>query len=288
MINFGKIGFLIAFLSFLAILAFLGIKSFKLSKPASTPPLAPKSHSTPQGEKIKYPQDFTIVLVGDSMTEGLGNSDELRKYLKDYYPDKSFEVLNYGFGSTNILSIPERLEKTTFYTRDFRPITDIDFDLIIIESMGHNPLSHLPLEEGLKKQAEALDKIVSILKTKNPNAKIVFLVTIAPSKVLYGTGTVELSKEKRLEWANERIAYIKNHIEYSSKNNIPLINVYKRSLKAPPKDELSGSAYEKSLIEGDLNIDLVNDKDYIHLSPTGIVFVSKIIAEEINNQKLLE
>lgn len=221
--------------------------------------------------KVKYPQDFTIVLVGDSMTEALGNSTELKSYLKEYYPNKSFEVLNYGFGSTNILTVPERLEKSTFYTRDFRPITDIDFDLIVLESFGHNPLSQLPLEEGLKKQTETLDKIVNILKTKNPRAKIVFMTTIAPSKVLYGTGTVELSKEKRLEWANERIAYIKNHIDYASKHNIPLIN-----------------AYEKSLIEGDLNIDLVNDKDFIHPAPTGVVFLSRTLADGIYHLKLLE
>lgn len=272
MFNLVKIGLLTAFLTFMGVSSFLIFRFLGHSTPkVFLPSPTPGSFSTLQGEKIKYPQDFTIVLVGDSLTAGLGNSDELRKYLKEYYPDKSFEVLNYGFGSTNILSVPERLEKTTFYTRDFRPIIDIDFDLIIIESFGHNPLSEFPLEEGLKKQTETLGKIVNIIKNKNPNAKIAFLTTIAPSKILYGTGTVELSREKRLEWANERIAYIKNHIDYAQKNNIPLIN-----------------AFEKSLIEGDLNIDLVNDKDFIHLSPTGIVFISKMLADGIYNLKLLE
>ena len=36
-------------------------------------------------QKVKYPQDYTIVMLGDSMTETLGNSDELKKFLSDYY-----------------------------------------------------------------------------------------------------------------------------------------------------------------------------------------------------------
>lgn len=270
MFQFWKLIALVIVLFFLSLAGFLSIRGFIKNNTASQK-AAPNPTPTLVNGKVKYPEDFTIVLVGDSMTEAFGNSDELRKYLKEYYPSKSLEVLNYGFGSTNILSVPERLEKTTFHTRDFRPITDIDFDLIVIESMGHNPLSQFPLEEGLKKQTEALDKIVSILKAKNPRAKIVFMTTIAPSKVLYGTGVVDLSKQKRLEWANERIAYIKNHIDYANKHNIPLVN-----------------AYEKSLIEGDLNIDLVNDKDFIHPSPTGVVFLSKELADGIYKLKLLE
>lgn len=270
MFQFWKLTAIVVILFFLSLASFLSVRGFIKGNQA-VGETAPNPTPKLVDGKVTYPQDFTIVLVGDSMTEAFGNSTELRANLKEYYPNKSFEVLNYGFGSTNILTIPDRLEKTTFYTRDFRPITDIDFDLIVIESFGHNPLSQFPLEEGLKKQNETLDKIVSILKAKNPQAKIVFMTTISPSKVLYATGTVELSREKRLEWATERIAYIKNHIDYANKNNIPLVN-----------------AYEKSLIEGDLNIDLVNDKDFIHPSPTGVIFLSKILADEIYNQKLLD
>ena len=123
---------------------FLSKKS-KEQAPISKAPIEVKGLSS---ARVKYPVDYTIVLVGDSMTEVLGNSDELRKYLDEYYPNKTFEVLNYGFGSTNILSLPQRLTEKTFHGREFRPITDIDFDLIIIESFGHNPLSDLPLKEG--------------------------------------------------------------------------------------------------------------------------------------------
>ncbi|MDO8638846.1 MAG: hypothetical protein Q7R43_04680, partial [Candidatus Daviesbacteria bacterium] len=166
-------------------------------------------------KKIKYPQDLTIVMIGDSMTERLGNSDEIRADLKKYNPNKSVEILNYGFGSTNILSVPERLEKDTFFQRTFRPILDIDFDLVLIESFGFNPLSQFSLEEGLKKQTDTLDQIISKIKAENPRAKIIFVATIAPSRYHYGENTVDLTPEKRMAWADERIAYIKNHIDFA-------------------------------------------------------------------------
>lgn len=222
--------------------------------------------------KIKYPQDYTIVLLGDSMTEKLGNSDEIRVYLKKYYPDKTFEILNYGFGSTNILSVQERLEKETFYRRSFRPILDIDFDLILIESFGHNPLSEFPLKEGLKKQTEALDKIVETIKKENPQVKIIFVATISPNKKQYGRGQVELEPEVRAKWAEERIAYIKNHIDYAKTHNIPLINIYEKSLN----------------FDGDGNLDYISSIDYIHPSPNGVYLISEEIAKYIYENEILD
>ena len=220
--------------------------------------------------KVKYPQDFTIVLLGDSMTEKLGNSDELRTYLKSNHPNKTFEILNYGFGSTNILSAQTRLEKETFFGRTFRPILDIDFDLILIESFGNNPLSQFPQDVGLKKQTEALDKIVETIKKENPKAKIVFVATIAPNKNLYGKGQVDLTPEKRAEWANERIAYIKNHIKYANDHQIPVINIFEKS-----RDE-----------NGNGNLDYLSSSDYIHPSPNGVYFISEQIAEYISDNKI--
>lgn len=221
--------------------------------------------------KVKYPVDYLIVLVGDSMTEALGNSDELKEDLINYYPNKTFDVLNYGFGSTNILSLQKRLEEKTFNGREFRPITDIDFDLILIESFGHNPLSQFPLEEGLRKQTESLEKAVQTIKAKNPKAKIVFVATIAPSMKNYGRGQVDLSDQEREKWAKEREAYIKNHIKYAVDHNIPIINVF-----------------EKSKIYGDLDLEYVRTEDYIHPSPKGVIFISKEIADFIFKNKILE
>ncbi|MCR4306284.1 MAG: SGNH/GDSL hydrolase family protein [Candidatus Daviesbacteria bacterium] len=222
--------------------------------------------------KVKYPDDFTIVLVGDSMTERLGNSDEIRANLKEYYPDKSVEVLNYGFGSTNILSVEERLTEKTFYNREFRPILDIAFDILILESFGNNPLSELSLEDGIKKQTEALDRIVELIKEGNPRAKLIFMATIAPNRSEFGKGVLDLSDKEREKWVKERVSYIQNHIDYAKSHNIPLANAYEESLT---KD---GTGKEEYL----------SKDDFIHPSPKGVIFISKQIADFLYESKILE
>lgn len=261
------ISVVVLLLIIISLFFFLSKKS-KDQKPINKAPIEVKGLDS---ARVKYPVDYTIVLVGDSMTEVLGNSDELRKYLDEYYPNKTFEVLNYGFGSTNILSLPQRLTEKTFHGREFRPITDIDFDLIIIESFGHNPLSELPLKEGLKKQTEILDQTVNIIKEKNPRAKLVFMATISPNKQNYAKGQVDLTPEARSIWVEERIEFIKNHIEYAKSHNIPLINVYEKSLNK----------------DGDGKIEFVNSSDYIHLSASGVHLISRETADFIYNGKLL-
>ena len=216
--------------------------------------------------QIKTPSKVapTIVFIGDSMTEYLGNFDELRKYLKHYYPDKKFLLLNYGFSSTNILSVPERLtNESTHSGRIFQAINDIPFDLVLIESFGHNPLSGYPLKEGLKLQTEALDKAVATITQKHPKSSIIFMTTIAPNRERYGEGVVNLTTEERGKWAEERSSYIENHIRYAKSHNIPLINIYQKSL------DKNGSG----------NVDYVNSNDFIHPSPTGVYFISEEIAK---------
>lgn len=264
--------FILGFISFehFNISRKIEIKLLGIHTPASDT-RAPEKINISGKTKTKYPQDYTIVMVGDSMTEKLGNSDELKAYLKKYFPQKSFQILNYGFGSTNILSVQDRLEKETFHGRIFQPILDIDFDVILIESFGHNPLSQFPQDVGLKKQTEALDKIVGSIKNANPTAKIVFVATIAPNRRHYGEGQVNLTPEKRAEWADERIAYIKNHIDYANAHGIPLINIYEKSL------------------DGDQggNPDYISGDDFIHPSPNGVYFISEQIAKSLFEQKIL-
>lgn len=204
------------------------------------------------------------------MTEYLGNFDELKGYLKNYYPKKKFLLLNYGFSSTNILSVQERLEKESSHSgRIFQAINDIPFDLILIESFGHNPLSDHPLEEGLKLQRGALDKVVSTITKKHTKSAIIFVATIAPNKERYAEGIVNLTTEARGKWAAERVEYIKNHIDYAKSHNIPLINIYEKSLNQ----------------NGTGSLDYINSNDFIHPSPTGIYFISEEIAKFLYNNK---
>lgn len=243
----------------------------QIQKPEEFPKNLPTS--------VKPSDAYTIILVGDSMTDFLGeNPIALRKHLKTHYCDenctpkgKVFGIFNLGFGSTNVLSLQDRIEKESFYNgKQFQSILAREFDLIIIESFGNNPLSQFPLEQGLKKQEEALDNAVRTIHKAKPNAVIAFMSTVAPIRNRYGEGAVVLPPEERQKWADERIAYIKNHIKFAEDHNIPLINVYEKSLK-----------------EGDGNIDYINTTDFIHPSVTGIDFISKEIADWIFNNRVL-
>lgn len=268
--SFNRYLLLLLTLVFLTVLV-IGYKFIlDLKDPSKTSLPSPTQAPTPAviNNKVKYPEDFTIVLLGDSMTERLGNSDEIRSYLKKTYPTKTVEVLNYGFGSTNILSAPERLTKTTQYSREFRPILDIDFDMIIFESFGINPLSQYPLEEGLKLQTNALDKSVQLIKESNPDAKLVFLATLSPNSKSFGLKTLDLTPQKRAQWVKERVAYIKNHIDYANTHNIPLINVFEKSLQK----------------NGDGNPIYISSDDNIHPSPSGVYLISQEIADFITKQ----
>ena len=254
------------------ILLLILILLFKPSAKSQPKPSQPTVVNILGKEKVKYPQDVTMVMIGDSMTESLGNSDELKKFLSEYYKGKSFEVLNYGFGATNILSVMDRITKETQHGRLFRPIEEIDYDLVLLESFGQNPLSEYGLEQGLKRQTEELGKIVEKLKEANPQGKIVFVATISPNSKTFAKTQVELSEEVRAEWVKERIAYIKNHIAFARKNDLPLINIF-----------------ESSLLENeDGNPEYINTQDFIHPSPKGIIFISKQIADFLYHNIMIE
>lgn len=216
---------------------------------------------------------YTLIFVGDSMTEELGpNFVDLRKDLANYYPQKSFGLFNYGFGSTNILSVDDRLNHdTTYLGQNFPAILGRYFDIILLESFGDNPLSQYPLDQGLQIQTATLDHLVAEIAFTHPNSLIVFIATIAPSQSLYGKGAVNLSPQQRNQWANERRAYIENHINYAKRHNIPLINVYDKS-----KDK-NGLALTKYL----------NPSNYIHPSALGVRLISQTIADFLFNDHIL-
>ncbi|TSC86647.1 MAG: Uncharacterized protein G01um10147_859 [Microgenomates group bacterium Gr01-1014_7] len=208
---------------------------------------------------------YSIVLVGDSMTAALGSGDRIKKYLNENYPKKEFNIKNFSVGSTNILTLPERLQNLTNYNGAINdPVLNTDFDIVIIESFGHNPLSHLSLEEGLKKHHEVLDQAIKQIKDRHPRAVIIFLATIAPHSSRYGEGVVKLNDEQRTVWANERKKYIENHIDYAKKNKIPLINIYEKS--------------------GD---DYINTTDFIHPSDKGVDFLNREITDYLFTKRII-
>lgn len=206
------------------------------------------------------------------MVAALGkNANELRKELISYYPTHEFVNYNYGFGATNILSVPDRMERqTTYLGETFPPVIDQTVDLIIFESFAYNPLSQLPLAEGLAKQTEILDRSIKASMDRHPGTVVAIMTPIAPSEEFFARGVYDLKPDVRKLWVDERVAYIKNAVEFARKNNIPLINVYEKSLTE----------------EGKANLKYINPADYIHPSKMGVMFISQTIADFIYQNRI--
>ena len=222
--------------------------------------------------EISSKDTYTILLLGDSMTDYLRPHYQiLITDLKSYYPNTEFVILNYGYGATNILSVKDRLRIETEYNQKyFDPINEVEFDIIMIESFGYNPLSQHGIEEGLSLQTDELFDIYNEIRQSHSNSHIIFVSTIAPNKKLFATNSVDLSEEQRVSWANERISYINNHINFAVNNEIPLLNIF-----------------EKSLDDGEGDLRYISESDYIHPSAKGVHFIYEEIAKYIYENGLL-
>ncbi|HKB88739.1 MAG TPA: SGNH/GDSL hydrolase family protein [Patescibacteria group bacterium] len=216
-------------------------------------------------------RSYRIVIVGDSIVASLGlNANTLREDLIKYYPDSEFVTYNYGYPSTNVLSLYERLtQKTKNDSAENPAILKQGFELIIIESFGYNPLSQFPLEEGLKKQNDELEKSVEAILSVKPNAALAFMTPIALDPLHFAMGTRDLSPTVRKQWVEERVAYINNHKKFAQEKGIPIIDVYEASLKP----------------NGEVDRTYISD-DFVHPSKKGIDLISKTIADYIFANKI--
>lgn len=239
---------------------------------ASTPtptPFNPFPYNPPE-IPVKYV--YLTMLVGDSIVGSLGpNAQLLRQHLIELYPNHEFLNYNYGFGSTSIETLPERLTKDTVYKeQNYRPILSHGFDLIIIESFGYNPLSKENEAEGLAKHMNILDESIKLVIKERPETIVAIMTPVAPNRNYLAKGVYDISTEERTKWANERIVYIESVIDYANENQIPLINIYEKSLTS----------------EGDGDLKYINPDDYIHPSAEGVDLISRTIAQFIFDNKI--
>lgn len=216
---------------------------------------------------IPYSRSYLTMLVGDSMVGSLGlNANLLRQHLIEFYPTHEFVNYNYGFGATNIETLPNRLTEDTFYNGQKYPaILSQGFDLIIIESFAYNPLSETERNNDTSKHIQILDESVKKIIKIHPESVVALMVTIAPNKTYYAKGVYDLSDKERLKWVYERISYIEAAIKYAQERKIPLINVYERSLS----------------VSGDGDLKYINPDDHIHPSHEGVDLICRTIAEFI-------
>lgn len=186
---------------------------------------------------------------------------------------RKFLIDNYSLGSTNILSVNDLItQKTTYWDSTFESMLSCDYDLILVESFGYNPLSQFGIEEGIKRQNKALDELMTKLVNTHPNSAIVFGATIVPSKANYAKKVLlDIPDADRVKQAEERMAYIRNHIEYAKSHNISIIDIFNKSLT----------------VDGDGNLIYIDPNDYIHPSTLGVDFIGHEIATVIYNNKIL-
>ncbi len=246
------------------------------SQPSPTPTPSPSPFVTYTLPKIEKKDVYTIFMVGDSMTLALGpHGGSFNKFINELYKNVHRGILidNYASGSTNILSVNEEMTtKTTYWDSTFEPLLSRDFDLILVESFGYNPLSQFGIDGGIKKQTQALDELMKTLITTHPNAAIVFVATISPNKENYAKKILlNIATKDRIAQAEERIAYIKNHISYAKTHNIPVINIFEKSLNA----------------QGDGDLSYIDLYDYIHPSGKGVDFIGHEIANFIWDNQIL-
>lgn len=270
--------FLLLFIALPLIL--LAIQSKNQPAIAATAPIIPTSTPTPDKSFSTYTKPalpkrdmYNIYLIGDSMTHALGpRGGRFTEVLSDAYPDTFFEVSNYAVAGQNIESLDAYLHKTVSPAPDMslNPIYDGDPQVIILESFGYNPLSHLGLEGGLARQAEVLTQLMEKLTQRFPNSVILFLSTIAPDRDTYGRKVLKSSIEGSREQADERISYIKNHSQFATDHNIPLINVYQDSLDTT----------------GDGDTKYINPDDNIHPSAEGLELMSQTMTRRIQEETI--
>ena len=204
---------------------------------------------------------YLTLLVGDSMVAALGPSaNSLRLELLKLYPTHEFVNYNRAVPATNVLTLTSVINENL----------DDGFDLVIIGSFAYNPLSHLPLDQGLKAQTKALDTTIKTLIQKRPEVVIVMITPIAPNKYTFAQKTYALAPEVRAAWVTERIAYINNHIKFAKDHQIPLVNIYETSLNE----------------NGDGNPIYISSDDYIHPSNAGIELMSREIAQFIFDNQI--
>jgi len=260
------------------LLSFLFLKPHLVNVPNKKIPVVPLSTPTPTpfifttytAHQIENKPVYKIVMLGDSMTAALGPhggglSDYMNLlYKKNAQSPQRILIDNYAI-SSNILAVNDELTKITKINEyTFGPLLSEDYDVILIESYGYNPLSQFGVAEGIKQQNLALDELMKILITTHPHAAIVFVATISPNKENYAKATQpNKTVLERTTLANERIGYIKNHIQYAINHHIPLINIYQKSLTE----------------NGDGNMLYINPTDDIHPSFAGV----ELIGHEIGN-----
>jgi hypothetical protein len=216
---------------------------------------------------------ITIALLGDSMIDTMGPEvDALKQSLAKQYPNRQFDLLNYGVGSRDIEYGLYRVTNGYEYRgKHFDSLISTNPDIVVIESFAYNNFGND--QKGIDRHWLALGAITTTIKQKLPNAKIIIGATIAPNSIVYGNGIkdLHLTAMEKIDKANTTKIYLQNAINFASSQGYPLAD-----------------AYHSSLSGNDGLRQYISSTDNLHPSASGSSLFADKIVEAISKHKLLE
>ncbi|OGK18379.1 hypothetical protein A3G67_03760 [Candidatus Roizmanbacteria bacterium RIFCSPLOWO2_12_FULL_40_12] len=234
----------------------------------ANPPPAPQENTpTPTPTKKLSKSYYTVTVFGDSMVDTMGERMEyLEGALKKKYPDTTFFLYNYGIGSQNVEDGLARYNNDFKYQdRNFPAISKIQADVIIIGSFAYNPFSPHSRDRHWLGLTRLVQEAV-----KRKDAEVYMLAETAPLRRQFGKGPggVNWDTDTSYKHSGYIVEQLENVIGLAKSLNVPLIDVYHKSLA------------NESLGEG--KREFVNSHDGIHPSVEGHKFMAEYIANSLN------
>lgn len=215
--------------------------------------------------------EVAIALLGDSMIDTMGDLKTLELALLQYWPNVTFELLNYGVGSTPVESGLERLSKGfRNHDQDFPPLLSQKPDIVIVESFAYN--HPLATAEGLSHQTSTLTQIIQ--EVKKSGAQLMLLATIGPNNETFGMGAPGISwdQNQRKIAAQEIRLFLDNALSLGNNLAVPIVDAYHPSLDK----------------NGNGRGIFISPNDNIHPSQAGIELVSDLVTQKLKNLSLIE
>lgn len=218
-------------------------------------------------QTVPLKKEYKIALYGDSMVDTMGeNLTYLSDALKKKYPNTTFKLYNYGWGSQNVDDGIARWNSSyTYFNRKLPPITTVGADIIILGSFAYNPFA--PYERD--HHWLSLTKLVEM--AKKTGADVYLMAEIAPLRSDFGRGPggVNWDIPTAYEHSGKIIEQLENAIGLAKNLNIILINIFDKTITS-------------NRVEG--KPEFVSSSDGIHPSPKGHEFT----AQEIVNTLILD
>ncbi len=215
---------------------------------------------------------YSIAFLGDSMIDTLGHDlPDMQKLLKAAYPSKSFILLNYGQGATDMENGLFRLtHATTYLDKNYAPLLSFKPDILVIESFAYNHWSGATYD--LDRQWTTLVKIIETVKEISPGTKIILAATIGPNSEIYGDGKLNWNFDLKWQASNLTKIYLENMSRFAAASRLPFADAFHPSLGP------DGNGFKI----------YINNGDHLHPSPEGAQFFSQKVVDMIKNSQMIQ